>query len=143
MEEEFTIRMEKTGPMQFTTTFDKNYPKLKFDEPPEAGGADEFPNARRVLTAAVANCLSASFTFCLTKSRIPIKNIETRCTTTTARNKDGYWRIKKINVTIFPVWDPDADEKKKKRCIELFRNYCIVSSSVENGIELNVDVKQD
>jgi uncharacterized OsmC-like protein len=143
LEKEFTIKMEKTGPMQFTTTFDKDYPKVLFDEPPEAGGADEFPNASRVLTAAVANCLSASFTFCTTKSRIPIKKLETRAHCTTARNEDGYWRIKKIDVSIFPTWDPDAEEKKKKRCVELFRNYCIVSSSVANGIEISVDVKQD
>ena len=135
--------MEKTGPMQFTTTFDKEYPKLLFDEPPEAGGADKFPNASRILTAAVANCLSASFTFCLTKSRILFKKLETRATTTTARNEDGYWRIKKIDVSIFPDWEPDTEEKKKNRCIELFKNYCIVSSSVANGIEINVDVKHD
>jgi uncharacterized OsmC-like protein len=142
MTKSFTIQMKKTGEMQFTTTFDKNFPELFFDEPESVtGGLDQYPNASRVLTAAVANCLSASFTFCTSKMRIPVKELDTTATCTIDRNKEGYSRIKNISVEIHPIFESEAEEKKQKRCVGIFRNYCVVSKSVEEGIDISVDIK--
>ncbi|MFX0094320.1 MAG: OsmC family protein, partial [Candidatus Hodarchaeota archaeon] len=136
----FTIKMKKTGPMQFTTTFDKDFPELLFDEPVGSGGADKYPNASRILTAAVTNCLCASFTFCAMKSKIPVKEIEAQATCTTDRGDEGYWRIQKIEVKIIPTFGSDAPEKRKERCLDIFQNYCVVSASVKKGIDIKVDV---
>ncbi|MFX1250343.1 MAG: OsmC family protein [Promethearchaeota archaeon] len=143
MEKTFTITMKKTGPMQFTTTFDKDFPTLIFDEPPSSGGEDNYANASRVLTAAVANCLSASFTFCAAKAKIPVKDLETEATCTTDRGEEGFWRIQKIDVKINPVFEPGSAEKRKTRCLEIFKNYCVVTGSVTKGIDVNVDVNLD
>ncbi len=142
MTSSFTIKMKKTGEMQFTTIFDKDFPELLFDEPESvSGGLDQYPNASRVLTAAVANCLSASFTFCANKMRVPVIELETTASCTTDRNEEGYLRIKNISVEIHPTFDSEAEGKKQKRCIDIFRNYCVVSKSVEEGIEISVYVK--
>jgi uncharacterized OsmC-like protein len=134
--------MKKTGPMQFTTTFDKDFPALLFDEPESVqGGLDKYPNASRVLTAAVANCLSASFTFCTNKMRVPVKELETTATCIIDRNEEGFNRIKTIKVELQPTFDPEAEEKKQKRCMSIFQNYCVVSKSVKEGIEISVDIK--
>ncbi len=141
MSNSFTINMKKTGQMQFTTTFDKNFPELFFDEPESVeGGLGQYPNASRVLTAAVANCLSASFTFCTNKMKVPVKELETTAICTTDRNEEGYNRIKTIHVEIKPTFGPESEEKKQKRCISIFRNYCVVSKSVEEGIEVSVNI---
>jgi len=71
MNSTFTITLKKTGTMQFTTTFDKDYPELITDEPVKFGGDDQFPNASRILTAAVASCLAASLSLCLNKIKTP------------------------------------------------------------------------
>ncbi len=143
----FEITMEKTGPMQFTVTFDKpQYPSIKFDEPPRSGGNDEYPNASRYLTAAVMNCLSASLTFCLNKSKVGLAKLKTKGSCTIARDEEGYWRVQKINVTLQPEWGDDIDLKDEhvmqriKRCVSLFEKYCIVSASVRRGIPIDVNV---
>ncbi len=145
MEKEFVIRMEQIADMQFKTTFDKeNFPELLFDEPPSVpGGKGEYPNASRVIAAAVANCLSASMQFCMIKSHVEVHGMETVVKATIDRNDAGYWRIKKLDVDM-TVKNRDMDEntiKKFERCKERFFNYCIVSASIKEGIEINVNPK--
>ncbi|MFX0113942.1 MAG: OsmC family protein [Candidatus Hodarchaeota archaeon] len=142
---EFRITMKKTGPMKFEAILDKeNYSSLLFDEPPHAGGNDEAPNASRYLTSAILNCLSASLTFCLQKSRIPLDTLESEAICTIARNEDGYWRIKRIDAKLRPQWNDWSDQMEKAldRCRKIFVNYCIVSASVKEGIEINVEVER-
>ncbi|UCG02159.1 MAG: OsmC family protein [Candidatus Heimdallarchaeota archaeon] len=141
MDEIFVISIKKTGPVQFTTTFDKDYyPELLFDEPKDFGGEDKYPNASKVLTAAVASCLSASFTLCLNKARIPVKSMETKAKCTLTRNNEGYLRITQIEVKLIPRWNPDITLKKKTRCIKIFKNFCIATNAVTTGVPVNVDV---
>ncbi len=144
----FSIKMTKTGPMEFKTEFDKEiFPDLMFDEPAESGGDDHYPNASRVLTAAVMNCLSASFTFCLSKSHIPMDNFELTATATTTldRNEQNRLRVKNINVTLKPNLNGElsSEEFKAKieRCISIFQDYCVVSASVKKGIDITTNVE--
>jgi len=113
--------------------------ELIMDEPRPVGeGAG--PNASRVLAAAVGNCLTASLLFCLRKARIDIADIRSTAKVTVARNEEGYWRIQKLDI----VLEPDVkshDEPRTKRCLEIFENYCVVTSSVRKGIQVNVEVK--
>ncbi len=141
----FTIKMKKIGAMKFEVEWDKEqFPTIYFDEPPNAGGNDEAPNASRYLTAAVMNCLSASLTFCLKKARIPLDALESEATCTIARNDEGYWRIKEINVKLKPYWKEWSEDMQKSldRCSKIFMNYCIVSASVKQGIPINVIVER-
>ncbi|MHA2230912.1 MAG: OsmC family protein, partial [Candidatus Hodarchaeales archaeon] len=102
----FHITMTKTGPMRFEAKLDRDhYPLLSFDEPPHAGGNDEAPGASRYLVSAILNCLSASLTFCLQKSRIPLDALDSEATCTTARNEKGYWRIQQIDIKLHPKWN--------------------------------------
>ena len=147
MAQSYTIKMTKTGPMEFKTEFDKEmFPDLMFDEPAEAGGKDQYPNASRVLTASVMNCLSASFTFCLSKSHIPMEDFELTATATTTidRNEKNRLRVKNITVDLKPTFKGEAasEEMKSKiqRCVEIFQDYCTVSSSVKQGIDIKANV---
>jgi uncharacterized OsmC-like protein len=141
MDDSFTISIKKTGPMQFTTTFDKGYPELVFDEDIEAGGEDKYPNPSRVLTASVATCLSASLMMCLNKARIPASVMETKAKYVTKRNEEGYLRISHIDVTIIPRWDLDVTPKKAKQCSKIFKKYCVATNAVTSGVPVNVEVK--
>ena len=144
-ERKFTFSLRKTGPMEFTTTFDRNhFPELRFDEPEHAGGADQYPNASRVLAAAVANCLGASLTFCLEKAKMPLETLTSVVTAIVRRNAEGYWRVAQIDVELTPTFPSaefsDRDLRRVKRCVNVFKNYCIVSMSVQEGIPVHASV---
>ncbi|MFQ5977831.1 MAG: OsmC family protein [Candidatus Heimdallarchaeota archaeon] len=142
----FHVTMTKTGPMNFEAKLDRDhYPLLSFDESPHAGGNDEAPDASRYLVSAILNCLSASLTFCLQKSRIPLDALDSEAICTIARNEEGYWRIQQIDIKLHPKWNDWSNEMQKalERCRTIFINYCVVSASVKEGVLVNVDVRRD
>ena len=140
----FEIELSKTGPMEFTTKFDRNYPDLYFDEPHRSGGNDKYPNASRILTASVANCLSASLTFCLAKTRIDIPDLRISCKATCyiERNEINRLRVKKIDIQIFPKSENFNENLvlALTRCKDRFAEYCVVSQSVKEGFDVNFTV---
>lgn len=138
-EKEMITTLELLKGFEFKVKFDlENVSDLLMDEPAPVGRGLG-PNASRVLSAAVGNCLSASLLFCLTKAKVNVEGLKTTVAITLARNGEGYWRVKGISVKIFP----NIEEKfsgQMKRCIELFERYCIVTQSVRKGIPVTVEV---
>jgi uncharacterized OsmC-like protein len=138
-EKEIVTTLELLKDFEFKVKFDiENVNDLLMDEPTPVGKGLS-PNASRVLSAAVGNCLSASLLFCLTKARVNVEGLKTTVATKLARNEEGYWRVKSIQVKIFP----SVEEKfgaQLKRCIELFERYCTVTQSVRKGINVTVEV---
>ncbi len=78
--------------------------------------------------------------FCLQRSKLEVKSIRAEVTTNIARNEDGRWRINNIQVQIL-VATEEQDEKRLKRCMDIFENYCIVTASVRQGIPVDVTVE--
>ncbi len=113
---------------------------LIMDEPEPLGG-EAGPNASKVLAAAVGNCLCASLMFCLQRSRVEVRGVEASVSGVLTRNEGGRWRIKEMNVEVTPDVD-DEHRKQLERCVEIFEDFCIVSSSVRQGIPINVTVKR-
>ena len=113
---------------------------LIMDEPEPLGG-EAGPNASKVLAAAVGNCLCASLVFCLQRSRVEVRGVEASVSGVLTRNEGGRWRIKEMNVEVTPDVD-DEHRKQLERCVEIFEDFCIVSSSVRQGIPINVTVKR-
>lgn len=110
-----------------------------FVDEPEPLGKGKGPNASRLLAAAVGNCLSASLLFCLSKSRIPVKSLETKIKIISQRNEKGRLRIPELNVNI--KLDVSKDEPEKlERCFKIFEDYCVVTESVRNGVKVNVSI---
>lgn len=105
------------------------------------------PNPSRMLAMAVLGCLSASFIFCLKKRNFNLDDLKAEAEVTITRNEKGFWRVKKIDVTIdVKIEDPDA-RKRAEQCLKeaanlkpFFENFCIVTESVRMGIEVNVDL---
>ena len=134
------VTVELVEGYRFKVTFpDADKTTLMMDEPPPLGGANG-PNAARVLAASVANCLSASLLFCLRKSRVDVKSIKTEAEPILSRNKEGYWRVTKIDIVLHPELVEGADTVRAKRCLEIFENYCVVTGAVRNGLSVNVKV---
>lgn len=113
---------------------------LVMDEPEPLGG-ETGPNASRVLAAAVGNCLCASLLFCLQRSRVEVQSMEASVSGVLTTNKEGRWRVKELDAEITPEVD-EGKAKKLKRCVEIFEEFCIVTSSVRQGIPINVTVNR-
>jgi len=138
-EKEMITTLELLKDFEFKVKFDlENVSDLFMDELAPVGKGLG-PNASRVLSAAVGNCLSASLLFCLTKARVNVEGLKTTVATMLARNEEGYWRVKDIRVKIFP----NIEEKfsaQMKRCVDLVERYCTVTQSVREGINVTVEV---
>jgi organic hydroperoxide reductase OsmC/OhrA len=135
--EDITITMEQIRDYEFRVKFDKEqYPDLLLDEPPPVGH-DTGPNPSRLLAAAAGNCLSASFLFSARKMRVNIQSLRTTVKVWYTRNEKGRLRIGKMKVAMAPKFDP-ADASKIQRCLELFEDYCVVTQSIRNGIDVSV-----
>lgn len=111
---------------------------LLFDEPAPLG-AGHGPNAARVLASAVGNCLAASLLFCLRKARVDVQELRATVTGTMARNERGRLRITGLRVRLEPVVPADQHDRMA-RCVELYEDFCLVSQSVRQGIDITADV---
>jgi uncharacterized OsmC-like protein len=133
------IKIDQIQDYQFRVTFDKEqYPALLIDEPPPLGH-DTGPNPSRLLAASVGNCLAASFLFSARKVRASLESLHATVKIWYTRNEQGRLRIGRMKVEIVPKFDP-ADAAKIERCIGLFEDYCVVTQSVRNGIDVSVAV---
>jgi uncharacterized OsmC-like protein len=88
---------------EFVATFPdaEALPPIVFDEPPPLGEGSG-PNAAAVLAAAIGNCLAASFAFCLRKVRLEPVDVTADVVAHVARNEQGRYRIKGIDVELAP-----------------------------------------
>jgi organic hydroperoxide reductase OsmC/OhrA len=109
-----------------------------FDEPPPLGEGSG-PNAAAVLAAAIGNCLAASFAFCLRKVRLEPLDVTAEVVAHVARNEQGRFRVKDIDVEIRPEV-AENDRARAERCEQLFEDFCIVTESVRRGIPVNVKI---
>jgi uncharacterized OsmC-like protein len=138
--EDFKLTMELLDGYRFLVDFDQpGVAPMLIDEPEPLGDGDG-PNAARVLAAAVGNCLSASALFCLRRARIDVHGMHTSVSASLARNDSGRLRLGGIRVRIVPVVDA-AEQGRMRRCLELFEDFCVVTQSVRNGIEVDVAVE--
>jgi len=137
-ESRLTVSLERIEGFEFRVTFGEEFEELLMDEP-EPLGEDRGPNATRVLSAAVGNCLSASLLFCLKKSDIDPQGLMTDVTTTLTRNEDGRLRIGGTEVEILVGMD-EEERERIGRCLNIFEDYCVVTQSVRGGLDVTVSV---
>lgn len=135
-----TVSLERLEDFQFRVRFDEGMEELLMDEP-EPMGDNRGPNAARVLSAAIGNCLSASLVFCLQKARVETDDVYADVTTTLSRNERGRLRVQKTEVEILADVPGDEDgDGKLDRCLELFEDFCVVTQAVRQGIDVEVTV---
>jgi uncharacterized OsmC-like protein len=138
----FTTTLERVKDYQFKAKFDSpTIPEILTDEPKPLGGSAG-PNPSRLLSAAVANCLSSSLIFCLNKARINVDDLNASVETVIRRNEKGRWRIAALKVRLHPFMNPE-DLPRSKRCMEIFEDFCIVTESVRKGIPVDVEVEMN
>lgn len=138
----FSVTLEQRERFQFDVSFDdERWPPIRLDEAAPLGDGTA-PNASRILGAAVGNCLASSLLFCLEKARVPVTGLAAAVRGEVVRNEKGRLRIGKVEVTLRPSV-PGASSERMGRCLELFEDFCIVTQSVRQGIEVAVSVEPE
>ncbi len=141
LNERIHAHLTRTDGYKYDISFDE-LPGVKIvSDEPTPTGKSEGVTAAMMLSGAVGHCLCSSMLFCLDKSRVKAKDLSADVELVMERNEKGRWRVKDIKVNMKPIVD-DVDSKKLDRCKELFEDFCIVSSSVREGIKIDVNVER-
>ncbi len=136
---EIHVGLEQMDGFEFRIRFDDNsWPELVADEPPPLGKG-RGPNPSRLLAASIGNCLAASLLFCMQKGGVEVMGLEADVGVELVRNERKRLRIGRIRVHLRP--HVDHDEVKLAKCLENFEDYCVVTQSVREGVDIEVDVQ--
>jgi uncharacterized OsmC-like protein len=136
----FTIHVEQLEGFAFRTRFDKQHHVDLFSDEPPPLGKDSGPNPARILAAAVGNCLSASLLFCLSKAGISA-HVDAEVTVELVRNERKRLRIGTVDVTLHTKLPENT--AGLEGCLDLFEDFCVVTESVREGLDVRVHVKSD
>ena len=139
MDSTFTIELVQQADYRFEVHFDNPaVPLLTTDEAPPLGG-DAGPNPARLLTAAVANCLSASLLFALRKFKNDPGALRASATTSLVRSEQNRLRVGRIQVDIH-LGVAATELKMLERTLAQFEDFCVVTQSVRAAFPVDVRV---
>ncbi len=133
-----SITITRQSGYQFLVDFAPGMAQLVADEPPPLGQALG-PSPSHMLLAAVANCLTASLTFALQKFKQDPGTLTATANATIERNAANRMRIQHIDVDI-KLGVPGADLSHLDRALAQFEEFCTVSMSVRQGIDIGITV---
>lgn len=138
---QFTIHVEHVSGYEFRVRFDKEpMAALHTDEPPPLG-KDAGPNPTRLLAAALANCLSASLLFCVQRAGTTLAGLSADASVTLVRNERRRLRVGEVDVVLRPRLPAGADPEKFSGCLGAFEDFCTVTQSVRQGLDVKVRVE--
>ena len=136
---EVLLHLTQVGDYAFRIEFDGTaIATLLGDEPPPLGqGAG--PNPSRLLLAAIGNCMGASLVFALRKFKNRPGPLTVRVRATPERNAAGRWRVQRAEVEL-RLAESAAGHQQLERILEQFEQFCVVTQSVREGIEVTARV---
>lgn len=138
--EVLSVTLTQEADYAFRIAFDDpRLPALHTDEPAPLGGGHG-PNPSRLLLAAVANCLGASLLFALRKYKNAPGTLVAHAKAELGRNAQGRLRINRIEVAIDLPEGVDS-YAHAERLLAQFEDFCVVTESVRQGIDVAVTVR--
>ena len=137
---EIRVTLEQEDDYAFWIRFDNTALEPLLSDEPSPLGHDRGPNPARLLLASVANCLVASLLFALRKQKNEPGKLRAEITAVPIRNAEGRWRIPQAFVELHL---PEGNEhyQRLERVLEQFEEFCIVTQSVRQGIDISVTVR--
>jgi len=140
-ERRFVVHLHHQGRYRFLSQASedgqRHGPSFLSDEPDPVGEASG-PSTPALLGAAVGHCLSASLLEALRHAHIEVWDCEIEAVAVVVPNTAGLPRIDHIEVTIRPRVAQRSP--RMARCADVFEQYCTVTSSVRQGIDVRVHV---
>src|SRR5487761_1900427 len=132
------VELEQQEDFHFTIRFGDSIPVLAADEsPPLGNGAG--PTPVQLLAAAVGNCLSDSLLFALRKFKQAPEPIRAVVEANVGRNPQNRLRVQRIGGRI-TLGVPASSLQHADRALAQFEEFCTVTQSVRQGIDVDVEV---
>lgn len=140
LEQQIRVTLEQEDDYAFRIRFDDTAlgPLLSDEAAPL--GQDRGPNPSRLLLASVANCLVASLLFALRKQHNAPGKLRAQIIASPMRNTEGRWRIPQAFVEL-QLPEDNEHYQHLDRVLAQFEEFCIVTQSVREGIDVSVTVK--
>ncbi len=135
-EKQFTLKLKRIERYLFQLDFGE-FGNILADEPEPLGGG-EGPSPNALLAASVANCLSASLLYALSRKKEDPGEMSAVVTGTTAR-VGKYLRVTRIKVALQIGVNKD-ELSSLESALEVFENYCTVTQSVRAGVKVDVEI---
>jgi len=137
-EETIRVELAQQQDYRFTVRFGGAVPDLVADEPAPLGtGAG--PSPLQLLAAAVGNCLADSLLFALRKYKQNPEPIACSVEATVGRNAQGRLRVLAMKA-VLTLGVEGASLEHLDRVLDQFRAFCTVTRSIEEGIDVTVEV---
>jgi uncharacterized OsmC-like protein len=110
------------------------------DEPTSFHGTDLGPSSVEYLLIGIGGCLGTAFIYCLQKRNVKMKNVEIVVDGKLSHvGPKLLLKLTKVDAEINFKPEENASSEDIKLCIKNFREYCIVSNSISDGININVN----
>jgi uncharacterized OsmC-like protein len=133
------VTITRQSGYQFLVDFGEGLPQWLADEPSPLGeGSGPAPD--HLLLASVANCLSASLLFALQKFKQDPGSLVATASPIVERNDQKRLRITGIQVQL-SLSKSAAEIEHLDRVLAQFEDFCTVSMSVRQGIDISVQVR--
>ena len=139
-DQQIRISLEQESDYAFRVSFEEtDLDTLLTDESPPLGQG-RGPNPSHLLLASIANCMVASLLFALRKQRNQPGKMRVQISANLVRNEQGRLRIPQAQVELLL---PEGNEiyQHLDRVLAQFEEFCIVTQSVRQGIDVQVTVK--
>jgi uncharacterized OsmC-like protein len=134
-DEKFTANLDWDGETGAKIRAGK-FEGLRLDMPKRYGGKGRYPCPDELFLSGVAGCLLTTFLYFRKKLRIKIKRLDISISGTIRREVEGY-RISGIRATI-SVETRKGNEVDVKRCIDLTKEYCHITRSLEKALTVEI-----
>lgn len=138
-EKQFTLKLKRIERYVFQLDFGE-YGNILADEPEPLGGG-EGPSPSALLAASVANCLSASLVYALSRNKEDPGEMSAEVTGTTGR-VGKFLRITNVKVALHLGVAKD-ELSSLTSALEVFENYCTVTQSVRAGVQVDVEISDN
>ena len=139
-EQPIRVTLEQESDYAFRISFDDTALEPLLSDEASPLGQDRGPNPARLLLASVANCMVASLLFALRKQHNQPGRLRAQITALPMRNAEGRWRIPQAFVEL-QLAEGSEHYQHLDRVLAQFEEFCIVTQSVREGIDVSVTVK--
>ncbi len=136
------VRLVQEDRYRFRVDLGRSEWQLVVDEPPPIG-TDAGPNPSRLLATAVGHCLASSLQYCLERARISGTRMAATVDVEVRRNERGRLRVAGIRVELDLTSVGEEHRQALARCLGLFEDFCVITTSVRQGIPVAVTIRVD
>ncbi|MBW3604288.1 MAG: OsmC family protein [Actinobacteria bacterium] len=110
---------------------------LPLDRPEATGGTGLGFNGGHLMLLGWGGCFKSTLLAAAEARDIEVRGLELSITGETA---DSPYRVEQVSMSV--TLDADLDEDGKRRLIEIARNGCAVSNTLQRGAELQISLTQ-